>query len=269
MPVPSTASPLAPLPEPKLDLLARLVDGLDSAALTWLSGYAAGLAVQPGSGALRGLPGRESLPQQRLSVVYGSQTGNAKRLATQLARDAERGGLAVRLLRADAYPVRELKSERLLIVVISTQGDGDPPDDARGLIDFIASKRAPTLDGLKYAVLGLGDSSYPKFCAVGQMLDARLADLSATRLIARADADLDIESVATPWLERALGAAREALKAGAPGLATVTPLRRARGGQPRKTLCGRSAAQSAHNGAPEHQGHPPCGACAGGIRPLL
>jgi sulfite reductase (NADPH) flavoprotein alpha-component len=225
MPVPSTASPLAPLPEPKLDLLARLVDGLDSAALTWLSGYAAGLAVQPGSGALRGLPGRESLPQQRLSVVYGSQTGNAKRLATQLARDAERGGLAVRLLRADAYPVRELKSERLLIVVISTQGDGDPPDDARGLIDFIASKRAPTLDGLKYAVLGLGDSSYPKFCAVGQMLDARLADLSATRLIARADADLDIESVATPWLERALGAAREALKAGAPGLATVTPLR--------------------------------------------
>lgn len=225
MAAPSTATPLAPLPEPKLDLLARLVDGLDAAGLNWLSGYAAGLAAQPGTGVQRSVPVREVVPQQRLSIVYGSQTGNAKRLATQLARDAERSGLAVRLLRADAYPVRELKAERLLIVVISTQGDGDPPDDARGLVDFIGSKRAPILNELKFAVLGLGDSSYPKFCAVGHTLDARLAELSATRLVARADADLDIESVATPWMERTLAAAREVLKAGTPALATVTPLR--------------------------------------------
>jgi sulfite reductase (NADPH) flavoprotein alpha-component len=225
MPAPSTAVPFAPLAEAKLDLLARLVDGLDTPALNWLSGYAAGLAVPSAAGVPRALVLRESVPQQRLSIIYGSQTGNAKRLATQLARDAERTGLVVRLLRADAYPLRELKSERLLVVVISTQGDGDPPDDARGLIDFIVSKRAPMLNELKYAVLGLGDSSYPRFCAVGQSLDARLAELSATRLIARADADLDIESVATPWLERALAAAREALKANAPALATVTPLR--------------------------------------------
>ncbi|MDR3387172.1 MAG: assimilatory sulfite reductase (NADPH) flavoprotein subunit [Rudaea sp.] len=221
----STALPFAPLAEAKLDLLARLVDGLDASALNWLSGYAAGLCAQAPAGAPRALVQRESVPQQRLSIVYGSQTGNAKRLATQLARDAERAGLAVRLLRADAYPQRELKSERLLIVVVSTQGDGDPPDDARGLVEFICGKRAPTLNELKYAVLGLGDSSYPKFCAVGQILDSRLAELSATRLIARADADLDVESVATPWLERALAAVREVLKANVPALATVTPLR--------------------------------------------
>ncbi|TDR42432.1 sulfite reductase (NADPH) alpha subunit [Tahibacter aquaticus] len=220
------ALPLTPLPEAKASDLARLVDGLDNASLWWLSGYAAGLASQPTSvaRAVSAALAKEPASAPRLSVVYGSQTGNAKRLAEQLAKNAESAGLQVRLLRADAYPTRELKSERLLIVVISTQGDGDPPDDARGFVDFLLGKRAPELAELKFGVLGLGDSSYPLFCEIGKRLDARLAELGATRLLDRADADIDVERVAKPWAEKALQGVREQLKSHAP-LATVTPLR--------------------------------------------
>jgi sulfite reductase (NADPH) flavoprotein alpha-component len=222
---------LIPLPEDKTGLLARLVDGLDQAALHWLSGYTAGLAAHT-LAPLREPTLRAAVdvaPQPQLTIVYGSQTGNAKRVAEALVREAENAGLAVRLLRADAYPLRELKFERLLYVVISTQGEGDPPDDARGFVEFLASKRAPRLDELKFGVLGLGDSSYAKFCAVGADLDARFAELGAMRLLARGDADIDIDTVAKPWQQRALGLAREALKTSAP-LATVTPLYPARAG---------------------------------------
>jgi sulfite reductase (NADPH) flavoprotein alpha-component len=217
---------LIPLPEEKTGLLTRLVDGLDQASLHWLSGYAAGLAAHAQQPLREASPlaAVENLLQQQLTIVFGSQTGNAKRLAESLARDAENAGLAVRLLRADAYPLRELKSERLLYVVISTQGDGDPPDDARGFVEFLAGKRAPKLDELKFAVLGLGDSSYAKFCALGAVIDERLAELGATRLLARGEADVDIETVAAPWLRKALAAARDTLKTGT-ALATVTPLR--------------------------------------------
>jgi len=220
---------LIPLPEEKTGLLTRLVEGLDAASLHWLSGYTAGLAAHAAAPLREAtlLAAVESAPQAQLTVVFGSQTGNAKRIAEALVRDAEASGLAVRLLRADAYPLRELKSERLLYVVISTQGEGDPPDDARGFVEFLVGKRAPRLDELKFAVLGLGDSSYAKFCAIGAQLDARFAELGATRLFARADADIDIDSVAKPWQQRALATAREALRTSAP-LATVTPLRPAR-----------------------------------------
>jgi sulfite reductase (NADPH) flavoprotein alpha-component len=221
------ALPLAPLPEEKSVEIRRLLDGLEPAALWWLSGYAAALAAHAdGAARIPAVPAaREPAAQERLTVLYGSQTGNSRRLAEKLARDAEGAGLAVRLVRADAYPQRELKNERQLAIVISTQGDGDPPDDARGFVEFLAGKRAPQLPDLRYAVLALGDSSYPQFCAIGRRLDARLAELGATRLVALAEADLDLETVAAPWLDRTLAAAREALKASAPRAATVTPLR--------------------------------------------
>ena len=104
----------------------------------------------------------------RLTIVYGSQTGNGKRIAERLGRAAEAAGLAARVYASGLYPLKDLPKERLLVVVVSTQGDGDPPDDARALVEFIASKRAPKLPTLQYAVLGLGDSSYPQFCAIGR-----------------------------------------------------------------------------------------------------
>ncbi|MGH8164108.1 MAG: flavodoxin domain-containing protein, partial [Rhodanobacteraceae bacterium] len=226
----SAILPRPPLPEDKARLLAGLTDGLDAGALWWLSGYAAGLAQRQGSSSAQNdapigeHPSVESNAAARLTIVYGSQTGNAKRVAEQLAHQAEATGLHVRLARADAYPLRELKQEHLLYAVISTQGDGDSPDDARGFVEFVVGKRAPELKQLKYAVLGLGDSSYPQFCAVARKLDARFAELGATRALERGEADLDIEAVAKPWSKHALETAKESLKPHTP-LASVTPLR--------------------------------------------
>ena len=224
--VPALAVPPSLLSQEQAVLLEQLTGGLDGAGLWWLSGYAAGLARSHALSPLRpaAVAVAETQTAAQLTIVYGSQTGNARRIAEKLAQQIEAAGLGVRLLRADAYPVRELKNERHLVIVISTQGDGDPPDDARGFFDFITGKRAPQLPELQYAVLGLGDSSYPQFCAIGRRLDERLAELGAKRWFARGDADLDIDSIATPWLANAVTSAKDALKPQAP-LATVTPLR--------------------------------------------
>jgi sulfite reductase (NADPH) flavoprotein alpha-component len=222
--IPALATPLG---EEKSALLQRLLEGLEASSLTWLSGYFAGLAARQLPGALPAAPPAaavQAAPQGTLTIVYGTQTGNSRQLAERLKQRAEAAGLSVRSFRAGEYPVRELKNERLLYVVISTQGDGDPPDDARGFFEFVRSKRAPALGQLRFAVLGLGDTSYPKFCEIGRVLDERFAELGATRLFARAECDVDFEPVAEPWLGQALEHAKKELAPEA-GLATVTPLR--------------------------------------------
>jgi sulfite reductase (NADPH) flavoprotein alpha-component len=226
--MPASAQPLPPLPlsDQQAELLERLTRDLDAQRLWWLSGYAAGMAKgQAGTSAIAAPPpALDARPTPRLTIVYGTQTGNARREAEKLSADAEAAGLTVRLLRADAYPQRELVGERLLYIVISTQGEGDPPDDAIGLVEFIGGRRAPRLPDLHYAVLGLGDSSYADFCGIARRLDARLAELGATPLLAAGEADLDIDTVAAPWREQALAQARTQLRTATPS-ATVTPLR--------------------------------------------
>ena len=227
---PSPPSPL-PLDAERRALLQRLTEGLDPATLWWVSGYLAGLAtpqtraadgVLAGATALPGLPAAlasATTEVDTLTIVYGSQTGNAKRAAESLLSEAGAQGLKARLLRADAYPLAEFKRETQLIVVISTQGDGDPPDDARGFVEHLTGRRAPKLEGLRFAVLGLGDSSYAKFCEIGRVLDARLAELGGTRLAPLGEADVDIDTVAVPWradVLRTLEALRPASKTESP-----------------------------------------------------
>lgn len=218
----------APLPSPLTGdqgaLLSRFVEGADGGALLWASGYLAGAAraLTPTALAIAA----PALAPQPATIIYGSQTGNARRTAEALHAQLQDAGLPARLLRADAYPLRELGTESLLYLVISTQGEGDPPDDAIGFAEFLHGKRAPKLPQLKYAVLGLGDSSYADFCGIARKLDARLAELGAARVQALGEADLEIDTVAAPWREAALGHARELLKpTPAAHLATVTPLR--------------------------------------------
>lgn len=218
------ALPVSLDPE-RREAFERLVEGLDAAQLQWLSGYLAGRAVAriappPAANADAALVGSAPAATARATVLYGSQTGNSRRVAEALAQAAEAEGLAVRLVAAERYDPRELARERLLLVAISTQGDGDPPDAARAFVDFLASRRAPALPELAYAVFALGDSSYPKFCHAGRNVDERLAALGATRLHARVDADLDFEAPAAAWRERSLAALRERLAG-----ASVTALR--------------------------------------------
>ena len=225
-PVSATIPALAAqLGEEKGALLQRLVEGLEPSALNWVSGYLAGLAARqvPATSAQPAVA-PQATPRASLTIIYGTQTGTSRLLAERLKHKAEAAGLAVRSFRASDYNVRELKNERLLYVVISTQGDGDPPDDARGFFEFIQGKRAPALGQLRYSVLGLGDSSYPKFCEISRVLDARFTELGATRLVNRTDCDVDFESTAESWIGEALERARTELGAEA-GLATVTPLR--------------------------------------------
>ncbi|RTZ44594.1 assimilatory sulfite reductase (NADPH) flavoprotein subunit [Candidimonas sp. SYP-B2681] len=221
---------LAPsyLPESKHKLLTELTEGLESNALSWLSGYFAGVAQ--GKQAARSVAPAVSAvtsaatAAQQLTIVYGSQTGNAKRIAESLAERTSALGLQTRLIRADRYATRELKDETLLYIVMSTQGEGDPPDDSISFVEFLTSRRAPKLPQLKYAVLGLGDSSYPLFCGIAQNLDARLAELGAHRLHDLGTADLDIETIALPWQEATIALAQKALKQTDAPTATITPL---------------------------------------------
>jgi sulfite reductase (NADPH) flavoprotein alpha-component len=128
----------------------------------------------------------------------------------------------VRLLRADAYPLKELVDERLLTVVISSQGEGDPPDDALAFVEFLNGRKAPKLDQLHFAVLGLGDSSYAQFNAVARRIDARLAELGGTRWAPVAEADVDIASVAEPWRRQALAVVGERQKTAKAGTQVTT-----------------------------------------------
>lgn len=222
------ASPLpTPLTGPQAHLLTQFAAAADHGALLWASGYLAGIARAPLPTELAVATASAAPASVRpATIIFGSQTGNAKRAADALHAQLEAAGLPARLLRADAYATRELAHETVLFVVISTQGEGDPPDDAIGFTEFLLGKRAPKLPQLKYAVLGLGDASYADFCGIARKLDARLAELGGTRVQALGEADLDIDSVAAPWREQALAHARTLLKpASAPHLATVTPLR--------------------------------------------
>ena len=220
-------APSRALADDRQPLLAQLVEGLTPAQLYDLAARIAQLAVEQGSVPL-GVSLHAAPASARLTVIYGSQTGNAKRLAEQLVAQAQAAGLPARLVRADAYATRELAHEKFLAVVISTQGDGDPPDDARALMDFLASRRAPTLDDLAYSVLALGDSSYPKYCEIGRQVDARLAALGARRLAPLAEADVDFEDVAQGWQTQSVQALQQKLPAADRthgSFATITPLR--------------------------------------------
>ncbi|HVV87586.1 MAG TPA: GTP-binding protein [Kofleriaceae bacterium] len=209
---PATPAPpaLAGAPSRAAALLDQ-VQALSADDLLWLSGYAAGLAAGRRGGEVAApvvahlvsaAPPQPATPA--VTVLYGTHTGTSRALAERLARRLGDGGATVRLVRASDYEPRDLAKERVLFVVVATHGDGDPADDTRALHDFVLGRRAPRLPELRFAVLGLGDSSYPKFCHVARLLDDRLAALGGRRLRARGECDVEVEAVAAPWLDDAV-----------------------------------------------------------------
>jgi sulfite reductase (NADPH) flavoprotein alpha-component len=205
--------------------LQVLLHDLDRDSLWWISGYAAALArtkTQSNASALeiRSKQG-EPLPAEAsasptsypITVLYGSQTGNSERIARALLTQLESNGNHARLLRADEYSLKQLSTERFLFAVFSTQGDGDPSEDARILFQQLLSSRAPQLPHLQFSVLGLGDSSYPKFNQAAITFADRLKALGASSLIDTALADVQIEDIALPWQQQCLTRVHELAQA--------------------------------------------------------
>ncbi len=193
-----------PLDAQQIAQVRTVVDGLSANQLYWLSGYLAGIAEG------RGEPRTDTAQATSLpiTVLYLSHTGNGRGIAKRLCAQAEAAGIPVRLVNVTDYATRSLRDEKLLLLVASTYGDGEPHDDAKPFYDFLHSRKAPRLEGLRYSVLALGDSSYPKFCQTGRDFDKQLADLGAERLLPMVTCDLDFDEKANGWIVEALGAMR-------------------------------------------------------------
>ncbi|MCP4282945.1 MAG: assimilatory sulfite reductase (NADPH) flavoprotein subunit [Gammaproteobacteria bacterium] len=181
----------------QLSQLNQAIQGLTGAQLNWASGYLAGIGnSQPALA--------QSQTSAQVTVLYASQTGNSRSVAEALAEASEARGLNTRLVSVEEFKPRELTREKLLLLVVSTHGEGEPPESAQEIYRFLNGKRAPRLGGLKYAVFGLGDSSYEHFCKAAQDLDKRLEELGANRILARVDADLDFQTKSKNWVPNVL-----------------------------------------------------------------
>ncbi len=236
-----------PIPEDRRDQLQQLATELNREQLMWLSGYFAGAAAAAPSS----IPGFQpnllggqvraqlapaaspaafappataaaAAPQPSLTILSASHTGNGRKISENLLAAVKAIGVQARLVKAGDYQPREIAKEKLLYIVISTHGDGDPPDEARALYEFLGTKRAPQLPELQYSVLALGDTSYPKFCEAGRVVDERLSKLGAKRLLPRVDCDVDFEKLAQTWSDDALARMREFKEKSAPAPAAAT-----------------------------------------------
>lgn len=209
-------APPAVLNEQQVNAITQAVQGLNRDQLTWLSGYIAGMAGAPaGAAPMSAAPaGQADVPT--LTILFGSQTGNAKGLAESFQGKAEEAGFSSKLVSMADYKPRQLKNETHVVVFVSTHGEGDAPDDAIELHEFLAGKKAPKLPNLKYAVLGLGDSSYEFFCQTGKDFDSRLAALGASAIIPREDCDVDYDAQADSFAQKLVASLKDELVASAP-----------------------------------------------------
>ncbi|WP_237475662.1 assimilatory sulfite reductase (NADPH) flavoprotein subunit [Vibrio tetraodonis] len=210
--LPSIASPLN---DQQLNSLQQTTSELSPQQLAWVSGYFWGLSQAQSPALTQGAPSAQmalaAKPAGKLSIIFASQTGNAKGVAETLEQEARGQGIAVELFDASDYKGKQLAKETHVIIVASTNGEGEAPDNAIELHEFLQSKKAPKLPSLQYGVIALGDSSYEFFCQTGKDFDAYLSKLGATAFIERLDCDVDYEADATSWRKQALDKVKQDL----------------------------------------------------------
>lgn len=216
--VPPTS--LLPLSPEQLARLQAAVGEFSPTQMAWLSGYFWGMVnQQPGAAAT---PAAALAPALTITLISASQTGNARRLAEQLRDDLLAAKLNVNLVNAGDYKFKQIAQERLLIVVASTQGEGEPAEEAVALHKFLFSKKAPKLPETTFAVFGLGDTSYEHFCQAGKDFDSKLAELGAQRLLDRVDADVEYQESAQQWRQQIVAALQARVPAQSATAAAVT-----------------------------------------------
>ncbi|AFJ98364.1 NADPH-dependent assimilatory sulfite reductase flavoprotein subunit [Cronobacter sakazakii] len=210
---------LLPLSPEQLARLQTATHDFTPTQLAWLSGYFWGMVnQQPGAAVMQ----KPAAPASVITLISASQTGNARRVAEALRDDLLAAQLNVNLVNAGDYKFKQIAQEKLLIVVASTQGEGDPPEEAVALHKFLLSKKAPKLDGTAFAVFGLGDTSYEHFCQAGKDFDTRLAELGAERLLDRVDADVEYQAAAQAWRQRVVDVLKARVPKEAPSQAAIT-----------------------------------------------
>jgi sulfite reductase (NADPH) flavoprotein alpha-component len=225
----------APLNDQQLGSLQQTVAGLSSQQLAWVSGYFWGLAQSQPQTASATAPLTQAAaavaaqPAGKLTIIFASQTGNAKGVAESLEQEAKAQGIDVALFDASDYKGKNLAKETHVIIVASTNGEGEAPDNAIELHEFLQSKKAPKLPNLKYGVIGLGDSSYEFFCQTGKDFDTYLSKLGATPFIDRVDCDVDYEAPASEWKAKALDKVKDDLAAGPQAEVVQLPVGQASG----------------------------------------
>ncbi|CAM3552437.1 sulfite reductase flavoprotein subunit alpha [Elizabethkingia occulta] len=209
------------LSETKLQVLKEISSGFSRDEAIWASGYLAGLAGT--SAAVADLPPQQTTytpAVKKITLVYGTETGNSKKLATELAGVAKKKGIQVKLGDLSQYKPKDLAKEEYLFVVISTQGEGEPPILAKKFYDYIHENEL-NLSNIKFGVLALGDSTYPQFCKTGEDVDTRFEVLGAERIIPLKRCDIDYEEDAHRWLDHIFEVVQN--KAASPSQGTAAP----------------------------------------------
>jgi sulfite reductase (NADPH) flavoprotein alpha-component len=209
----------SPFNQQQAEGLNQLLATLTPEQMIWLSGYLAGLRGVSGTGPGASAPSAsvaastqraaEVTPtassaaavEQEVTILFGSQTGNSQHLAADMKKRLEEKGFVVALSCMSEFRTNNLKKVKQLLIVVSTYGEGDPPDKAVLFHEFVHGKRAPRLEGMRFSVLSLGDQLYDHFCKTGADFDARLAELGATRIHPRVDCDVDFDEPAKGWMD--------------------------------------------------------------------
>ncbi|MEM6809531.1 MAG: flavodoxin domain-containing protein [Pseudomonadota bacterium] len=225
----SLASPGGALAPEQVAALDAAIAPLTADQLIWASGYTAGLAAARRDGtsplATSASPIAAAADIPELTIVYGSQTGHSESVAAALHQSAEQAGFAAKLLNMSDLSARKLAKAQWIALVVSTHGEGDPPDDAVMLLEQLRKPRAPKLEAVKFSVLALGDSSYAQFCQTGKDFEAALLALGATAVAPLVECDVDYQSAAAEWRDRVLNDYRNEIggAAGRPALQVVQP----------------------------------------------
>ena len=206
------------------------LDQFSATQLAWLSGYCwarsqNGQAAAVGSAVASAstVAAAPAAVARKITVLSASQTGNARRVAEQLLVQLQEASLDAQLVAAGDYKAKNIASEDILLIVASTQGEGEPAEEAVSLHKFLHGKKAPQLAQLSYAVLALGDTSYLNYCQAGKDFDAALEKLGATRLAERVDCDLDFQAASEAWRTQVAGVVLQLAAASAAPAAGTSP----------------------------------------------
>lgn len=184
------------LAENKLKTFLELINKLTNEELIWMNGYLNGIVSKQVS---KDAPVVKS-GVNKITIAYGTETGNSKKLATEFAARAKKKGIHAKVQSLDQYRLNDLTKEEYFLAVISTHGDGEPPAAAKKFYDHV-HQNGFRLEKLKYSVLALGDTSYPLFCKAGEDVDEQLTKLGGKRFVPIQKCDVDYDDEADNWFE--------------------------------------------------------------------